>query len=576
VTITEPEEELACAADMVSPVTCLGGTDGEATVTADGGWGEYTYLWSDGQTTATATGLAAGTYTVTVTDAEGCETVCEVTITEPEEELACSVELISNVTFVNGNDGEATVNAIGGWGEYTYLWSNGQTSATASALVAGTYTVTVTDAEGCETVCEITITEINHPPVARDDINTTHINVPVDGWVLTNDFDPDGDELILNTTPISNPSHGTLVFNSDGSYNYTPNTGFEGKDYFEYQICDPDGLCDNAIVTITVILEREEDENRPPVAVEDNYVGKVNTPVQGNLIANDYDPDGDNISIVTIPVTQPGTGTVIINSDGTFSFIPEEDFTGLVTFIYEICDDGSPSLCATAIVTIDIRDVAEEVNTTIAVDDAYFILEDSTLEGDISLNDYDPEGDNQVDFSLLVPTVNGTMALLPDGSFTYIPYEGFVGNDQFIYEVCDDGNPVACDQATAYIIVEEAPVDTIPVDPGEQEPECELFIPNAFSPNNDGFNDYFEIVCFDDYPNAKLEVYSRWGILLHEQENYGNTDSWGSTDAWWDGSSNKKMTVGKEKLPMGTYFFILYLNDGSDPITGSVFLNRGN
>jgi gliding motility-associated-like protein len=102
-------------------------------------------------------------------------------------------------------------------------------------------------------------------------------------------------------------------------------------------------------------------------------------------------------------------------------------------------------------------------------------------------------------------------------------------------------------------------------------------IPEGFSPNFDGFNDYFEIRdLYLAYPNSrpKLEVYNRWGNLLYELEDYGNTDRWGTVDAWWDGSSNKKFTVGKEKLPPGTYFYILYFNDGSEPIKGSVFLNR--
>ena len=106
------------------------------------------------------------------------------------------------------------------------------------------------------------------------------------------------------------------------------------------------------------------------------------------------------------------------------------------------------------------------------------------------------------------------------------------------------------------------------------EEDCELYIPDAFSPNDDGSNDYFKVLCIEKYPNAKFEVYNRWGNLLYEQENYGNQDRWNSIDAWWDGTSNRKWTVGREKLPMGTYFYILHLNDGSKPITGSVFLNK--
>ena len=330
-------------------------------------------------------------------------------------------------------------------------------------------------------------------------------------------------------------------------------------------------MCDTALVTITVVAE-PDDENRPPVAVEDNYVGYVNTTVIGELLPNDYDPDGDNISISTTPVISPESGTLTISSDGSFVFVPDQDFTGLVTFKYKICDDASTSLCGEAFATIDIRDKYRS-NTTVAVDDAYFTTEDTEFAGDVSENDYDPEGDDQVSFTLIAPPSHGTIALQPSGKFEFIPHGGFTGNDQFIYEVCDDGDPEACDKATAYIVIEKVPTDTIPGDDGEQEP-CELFIPDGFSPNDDGINDYFKIVCMEDYPNASNEIYNRWGNKVYEKENYGNTDRWGSTDAWWDGRSTNKLTVGKEKLPAATYFYILYLNDGSDPITGFVFLNR--
>ncbi|NLO00759.1 MAG: tandem-95 repeat protein [Bacteroidales bacterium] len=424
----------------------------------------------------------------------------------------------------------------------------------------------------CDTaIVTINISVVNKPPVATDDINTTHENMAVSGWVLTNDYDPDGDVLVVNSTPVSNTSNGTLSLSTDGSYTYTPNSDFTGKDYFEYQVCDTGGLCDTALVTITVFSEPGED-NRPPVAVEDNYVGYLNTTVTGELLPNDYDPDDDNITINTTPVVSPESGTLTINSDGSFTFVPAENFTGMVTFQYRICDDASSSLCDVATVTIDIRG-KDKPNTTVGVDDGYIVVKDEELAGNVSENDYDPEGDNQVAFTLVVPPANGSIALSPNGTFEFIPYVGFTGNDQFIYQVCDDGDPVACDKATAYIVIEEAPEDSIPGEEEEQEP-CELLIPNGFSPNDDGINDYFKIYCMEDYPNADIEIYNRWGNLVYEKENFGNPDRWGSTDAWWDGRSTNKMTVGREKLPAGTYFYILHLNDGSDPITGFVFLNR--
>nr|WP_319512286.1 choice-of-anchor L domain-containing protein [uncultured Draconibacterium sp.] len=123
-----------------------------------------------------------------------------------------------------------------------------------------------------------------------------------------------------------------------------------------------------------------------------------------------------------------------------------------------------------------------------------------------------------------------------------------------------------------------------PVDPGPQQAEgCELNIPDGFSPNQDGYNDFFEMrfTCdtgeqlFEDvYPDAKIEIFNRWGNLIYEQENYGNVSRWGSTDAWWDGTSMHDMQIGNDKLPAATYFYILYLNNGQEAITGTIFLNN--
>ncbi|MBL0065727.1 MAG: SprB repeat-containing protein [Bacteroidetes bacterium] len=143
VTITEPAV-LVATCTVVSQVTCNGGTDGSASVSASGGTTPYT---GEG----TFTGLAAGTYSYTVTDANGCTASCSVTITEPAALVAtCSV--ISNVTCNGGSDGSASVSASGGSAPYSG-------EGTFTGLSAGTYSYTVTDANGCTATCSVTITE---------------------------------------------------------------------------------------------------------------------------------------------------------------------------------------------------------------------------------------------------------------------------------------------------------------------------------------------------------------------------------------------------------------------------------
>ncbi|MEX2513824.1 MAG: gliding motility-associated C-terminal domain-containing protein [Cyclobacteriaceae bacterium] len=139
------------ASVVTTPETCFGEKDGTASVNRSHGWGGYSFLWSDGQTTRNVTNLAPGNYTVTVTDNGGCSITLGVSIDGPASNLDGNIELLEALTCVGANDGSARVlDMEGGWGSYTYLWSNGETGPTAHNLPAGTNTVVVTDLEGCE------------------------------------------------------------------------------------------------------------------------------------------------------------------------------------------------------------------------------------------------------------------------------------------------------------------------------------------------------------------------------------------------------------------------------------------
>jgi len=134
------------AAITPTHVACNGQATGAATVVPAGGLAPFTYSWSNGSTTATASNLSAGNYTVTVTDAGSCSATQSITITQPTALTATSTVAPTSCAV---SAGSATVTASGGSTPYTYLWSNGATTATATGLVAGNYTVTVTDARGC-------------------------------------------------------------------------------------------------------------------------------------------------------------------------------------------------------------------------------------------------------------------------------------------------------------------------------------------------------------------------------------------------------------------------------------------
>ena len=176
IVLTEPDS-FSVAVDSFANVSCNGGSDGLVAITLSGGTAPYSYNWSNGATTDDLFGLIAGTYFGTVTDANGCSFVAPVPISEPAVLVSSAVD--------NGN-GTATASATGGTSPYTYLWSDGQSTATASGLSSGSYDVTVTDANGCTDVTSVSVvvtgvdniaalTQLDVFPTPADDV--LHINL---------------------------------------------------------------------------------------------------------------------------------------------------------------------------------------------------------------------------------------------------------------------------------------------------------------------------------------------------------------------------------------------------------------
>ena len=257
--------------------------------------------------------------------------------------------ITTNTTPVtNPAHGSVVLNADG---SFTYTPDDGYTGTDSFVYeISDDGTPSLTD----QATVTITINSVNNPPVAVDDAYSTNMNVQVTGNnVMDNDSDPDGDNITVNTTPITPPSHGSVTLNADGTFTYTPATDYTGTDTFVYEISD-DGTpskSDQATVTITILTPG----NNPPVAVDDAYSTNMNVQVTGNnVMDNDSDPDGDNITVNTTPITPPSHGSVTLNADGTFTYTPATDYTGTDTFVYEISDDGTPSKSDQATVTITI------------------------------------------------------------------------------------------------------------------------------------------------------------------------------------------------------------------------------
>jgi gliding motility-associated-like protein len=179
-------------------------------------------------------------------------------------------------------------------------------------------------------------------------------------------------------------------------------------------------------------------------------------------------------------------------------------------------------------------------------------------------NDDDPDSDNLTINTIPVyPTSHGELIIYSDGTIDYFPDEGFVGIDSFQYVIWDSGIPSLSDTATVYIEVDCSEETQNPL-------ECELFIPEGFSPNEDGVHDFFRIMCIHNYPDAKLMIFNRNGDLLWEKEHYGNYDVWGDQyNAWWWGTSvlskndvGIQTILGDPKVKYGNYVYVLVLGNG--------------
>lgn len=148
------------ASFITAPVVCNGESSGSATIVLNGGTGPFTYLWSTGSTGETEPALSAGTHTVTVTDANDCEITEEVTITEPPA-LTLTLDNVVHTPCPDAPEGSATVIAAGGTSPIAIQWNNGQTGPTATSLIAGTYTVTLTDDNECSTTLQVVVEAID-------------------------------------------------------------------------------------------------------------------------------------------------------------------------------------------------------------------------------------------------------------------------------------------------------------------------------------------------------------------------------------------------------------------------------
>jgi len=284
---------------------------------------------------------------------------------------------------------------------------------------------------------------------------------------------------------------------------YNNKNDFKGNDTICVLICNSK-TCDTLKVVFNVVPKANDDD----VHTDDQ------TPIAINVLKNDKNPLGLNASISIIK--QSKRGKAVINTDGTITYIPKPGYCGLDTFYYKMCDVKNQ--CDSAMVVIDNRLKDSDGD---GIPD--FIEGDTDMDGDGISNkmDLDSDGDGKPDTEetpMADPcNIASTNDTDNDGKPDYLDFDG-------------------------------------------------IYIPEGFSPNDDGINDKFVIKNIDLFPANKIYIYNRWGNLVYEQEGYNNE---------WDGKPNVSGTLGDDKLPVGTYYYILELNDKEKlKFNGFIYLNN--
>ena len=205
----------------------------------------------------------------------------------------------------------------------------------------------------------------NTPPDAVDDINSTPETDAINGNVLNNDTDIDGDTLTVTElngeaadvgSQVTLASGALLTLNSDGSYSYNPNGQFDGledgqtaTDSFEYTIGDGVAGVDSATVTITI---DGVTPNTPPVAFDDSFSTGEGTTLRGNVLNNDRDVDDDTLSAIL--GVGPSNGTLDFKEDGSFTYTPDDGFLGMDSFTYQANHGTDDSPVATVNIEVEI------------------------------------------------------------------------------------------------------------------------------------------------------------------------------------------------------------------------------
>ena len=601
-------------------ITCFDSTT-ELTLPLEiiSGQGPLTYNWIgpdqfqsnlQNPTLSSITSLDEGIYSVIVSDPLGCASETMQLLVNLEE--IPLTPIISNLSSEMLCEGDELILAIDNFNpslEYTWVFRNGSIIQQNDsiliideALIAEhNGTVSIFSADGnCPSEESENITINISPKPEIIGISNSSENSPVCygelvqiitpeilnanyTWTGPNNFTSNTKNILLENVTTLDAGVYTLVVEVDGCISDPSQTVVTIENKLPTPMINPiEMFCEGTDVSLELLNADSTYTYEWFMGESNQAVGTGNPLLLQNIeiesagtyfvVASSSFCSSDASSLITIEIESlteaiafAGRDTIICQSDfllgqdasqsfdGSWSFLNEndsssilnpEEYSSLVVDLKEGINELvwtlSDDICSeNTIDTVSITYLAPPV----ANDDSYTVGLNSEFMSDVTLND--SLSTFNIAVSLLSPASMGAFDLNNQGLSTFVPNENFIGIDSIEYLVCYELCPADCDKATAVFNV----VD-----------DFECFIPSTFTPNGDGFNDYFDIPFLSRFPQSTIYIYNRWGDQVYFSNNYRGE---------WQGN------YGGDSLPAGTYYYRLEVNDQEQRIkNGYVFIQR--
>lgn len=367
------------------------------------------------------------------------------TLQEDEDFAVSILDLVSDIeggtlsfsTFVAPLHGSVS------WGNNGQLNYHPETNFFGSDVF--TYRVCDSGNQCAEAVMEFTIDAVNDAPIVSQDVLTGTEDNALTANLSSNDTEVESEELIY--TILSPALNGSVSLNTDGFLFYEPVSDFSGSDAFTYLVCDQGGNCTQGIAELTIAPV-----NDAPVAHSIDLSGIEDVVFDDNLTGAVFDAEGDVLTFGAI--NNNGSGTLIIDANGSFNLTAEENFFGTTTVAYWVCDNGG--LCDTAFLDLEITPVNDAPFTTHIT---LSTQEDTNLSADLSIGDFDIEGDGLIYTLENGSLLSSSIELTSEGILNYSPIANIFGSEELMVSVCDELG--AC--ASKTVAIEILPVNDAPI-----------------------------------------------------------------------------------------------------------------